>query len=56
MPKSKITEGEGHTSFRQLAKCLTDKGILTPSGKEVWSVGNVQTLKKQIVKIKKSED
>ena len=47
---------EGHTSFRQLAKCLTDKGILTPSGKEVWSVGNVQTLKKQIVKIKKSED
>ena len=47
---------EGHTSFRQLAKCLTDKGILTPSGKEVWSVGNVQTLKKQIAKIKKSED
>ena len=47
---------EGHTSFRQLAKCLTDKGILTPSGKEVWSVGNVQTLKKQIAKIKKSKD
>ena len=56
LPIVEECESEGHTSFRQLAKCLTDKGILTPSGKEVWSVGNVQTLKKQIAKIKKSED
>ena len=56
LPIVEECEDEGHTSFRQLAKCLTDKGILTPSGKEVWSVGNVQTLKKQIAKIKKSED
>ena len=42
---------EGHTSIRQIAKCLTDKGIPTPTGKSVWNSGNVQTLKKQIAKI-----
>ena len=42
---------EGQTSIRNLAKCLTDKGIQTPSGKNVWNSGNVQTLKIQIAKI-----
>jgi len=42
---------EGQTSIRQIAKCLTDKGIPTPSGKQGWNSGNVQTLKKQIAKI-----
>ena len=55
MPIVEECEDEGHTSFRQLAKCLTDKGILTPSGKEKWSSGNIQTLKKQIDKIKNAE-
>jgi len=42
---------EGHTSFRQIADCLTKKGIPTPKGNTQWNSGNVQTLKKQIEKI-----
>ena len=38
-------------TFRKLAQCLTDKGIKTPLGRDVWSAGNVQTVMKQLDKI-----
>jgi len=41
-------KAQGLTSMRQIAQCLTDKGIPTPSGNLVWNVGNVQTLFKQL--------
>ena len=41
---------EGHTSYRQIAKCLTEKRIKTPTGKSEWNFGNVQTLMKQLNK------
>ena len=44
-------QSEGASSFRKLAACLTDKGIKTPLGRDVWSVGNVQTLMKQLEKL-----
>jgi DNA invertase Pin-like site-specific DNA recombinase len=47
-------ESEGHTSLRQLAKCLNDKGITPPQAKE-WTHANVQTLKTQLKKIKELE-
>jgi len=42
---------EGADSMRKVAKCLTDKRIKTPSGNDSWSIGNVQTLYKQLKKI-----
>lgn len=50
-PIVKECQAEGATSFRKLAQCLTNKGIKTPLGRDVWSVGNVQTLMKQLEKI-----
>jgi DNA invertase Pin-like site-specific DNA recombinase len=47
-------ESDGHTSLRQLAKCLNDKGITPPRAKE-WSFANVKTLKTQLDKIKELE-
>ena len=42
---------EGADSLRKVAKCLTDKRIKTPSGKDTWNIGNIQTLYKQLDKI-----
>jgi len=50
-PYYKQCISEGHTSYRAIAKCLTEKGIETPSGSAVWNSGNIQTLKVQIDKI-----
>lgn len=44
-------EANGHTSLRQLAECLNAKGITTPRG-SAWNSGSVQTLKKQLVKLR----
>ena len=51
LPYIEACKEEGHTSYRQIAKCLTDKRIKTPTGKDQWNVGNVQTLMKQIDRI-----
>ncbi len=47
-------ESEGHTSLRQLAKCLNEKGITPPRAKQ-WTFANVKTLKTQLEKIKELE-
>lgn len=44
-------EANGHTSLRQLAECLNAKGITTPRG-SAWNSGSVQTLKKQLDKLR----
>lgn len=51
LPIVRECEAEGMTSYAQLAKCLSAKGIKTPSGKTEWTRQNIQTLKKQIQKI-----
>ena len=47
-------ESEGHTSYRALAKCLNSKGIEPPRAKE-WTFANIQTLKKQLLKLEELE-
>ena len=51
LPIIKECESEGHTTYSQLAKCLTDKGIKTPLGREVWTRQHIQTLKAQLKKL-----
>ena len=48
-------KSEGHTSYRQLAACLSKSPVQTPSGKDEWNVGNVQSLMVQIKKIEASQ-
>jgi len=50
-PIVKECQSAGATSYRKLAECLTEKGIKTPLGKDVWNAGSVQTLMVQIKKI-----
>ena len=51
LPIIRECESEGHTTYSQLAKCLTDKGIKTPLGREVWTRQHIQTLKTQLKKL-----
>ena len=51
LPIIRECQSEGHTSYSQLAKCLTDKGIKTPQGREVWNRSHIQTLMTQLKKL-----